>query len=125
MRVQATGIKKLVRIRNQHGASLVEYALLGALLAVAGIASIKGLGGRWKPNFLRLVIIFKELARLSRNATQVHQTLRIVNSIYVRYSRLIGESSAETGKKLLSTAANIMLPRYFAAECPQVPSISA
>lgn len=39
------------RTRSERGASLVEYALLVALIAVVCIAAVTALGGKAKSNF--------------------------------------------------------------------------
>ena len=39
------------KVRSERGASLVEYALLVALIAVVCIAAVTALGGRAKSNF--------------------------------------------------------------------------
>ena len=41
----------MAHIRSERGASLVEYALLVALIAVVCIAAVTALGGRAKSNF--------------------------------------------------------------------------
>lgn len=39
------------KVRSERGASLVEYALLVALIAVVCIAAVAALGGKAKSNF--------------------------------------------------------------------------
>jgi pilus assembly protein Flp/PilA len=39
------------KVRSERGASLVEYALLVALIAVVCIAAVTALGGKAKSNF--------------------------------------------------------------------------
>ena len=39
------------KVRSERGASLVEYALLVALIAVVCIAAVSALGGKAKANF--------------------------------------------------------------------------
>ena len=42
-------IKKL--IRNEDGATAIEYGLIAALIAVAAISAMSGLGGQLKSTF--------------------------------------------------------------------------
>ena len=42
-------IKKLVR--NEQGATAIEYGLIAALIAVAAISAMQGLGGQLKTTF--------------------------------------------------------------------------
>jgi pilus assembly protein Flp/PilA len=42
-------IRKLVR--NKKGATAIEYGLIAALIAVAAIAAMRGLGGQLKSTF--------------------------------------------------------------------------
>jgi len=48
-----TGIMKTIRnfIKNSKGATAIEYGLIAALIAVAAIAAMQGLGNQLKTTF--------------------------------------------------------------------------
>jgi len=55
-------IPKLLKpIRSQRGASLVEYALLCALISFLSFAAVKGLGGKLFENFFEMSEIVESM----------------------------------------------------------------